>query len=170
MGEKCFVNLIIMNFQLLYLSVILLFVVGCAKPEKRLTQHEQETIIAEVTSTLNEYHDNIRMNGLLGEFKYLDSSASFSWHPPGFSTPISYDSVASIIRANALLFSSIDNHWDSLTVRPLSEVEVEYDGIITSAVFDTSGKFSTFRLRESGLMVKSADGWKLRSGKTDLIH
>lgn len=159
-----------MNFQLLLLSIILLFISGCAKRDKRLTQQEQEAIIAEVTSTLTEYHDNIRMNGLIDEFKYLDSSASFSWHPPGFNTPISYDSVASIIRENALSFSSIDNHWDSLSVRPLSEVEVEYDGIITSAVFDTSGKFSTFRLRENGLMIKKPDGWKLRSGKTELIH
>ena len=115
---------------------------------------------------LKNYYKDINREGLLAEFRYLDSSASFSWHPPGFDGPISYDSIAGIIKNNALTTSSIYLQWDSLIVMPVDASNAKYTGQIKSITTDTSGLIDTFYLSEQGEVVKTKDGWKLRSGKT----
>lgn len=115
---------------------------------------------------LNNYYKDINEQGLIAELKYLDSSADFSWHPPGFEGPIPYDSAAAIIRNNAIIISSARLTWDSLTVIPLHRDTAKYTGRITSIVVDTSGYSDTLYLSEEGVAVRRKDGWKLVSGIT----
>ena len=119
---------------------------------------------------LHNYYKDINEKGLITELKYLDSSADFSWHPPGFDGPISYDSAATIIRNNALVISTARLTWDSLIVIPIHRDTAKYTGRITSIVVDTSGYSDTLFLKEEGTAIRRKDGWKLLSGKTRLIE
>ena len=119
---------------------------------------------------LHNYYKDINEKGLITELKYLDSSADFSWHPPGFEGPIPYDSAAAIIRNNAVVISSARLTWDSLTVIPVHRDTAKYTGRITSIVVDTSGYSDTLFLKEEGTAIRRKDGWKLLSGKTRLIE
>ena len=119
---------------------------------------------------MNDYYNDIKTNGLLAEFKYLDSSEDFSWTPPGYSASISYDSVANILRSNAAGFKSIVNTWNSLEIRPASENRALYTGIITSRVTDISGKITNTKLIERGFVIKRKEGWKLLTGKTIILQ
>ena len=118
---------------------------------------------------MNDYYNEIKTNGLLAEFKYLDSSDDFSWTPPGYSASISYDSVANILRSNAGGIKSILNTWNSLEIHPETEKSANYIGIITSLVTDTSGKITNIKLIERGTVIKRKDGWKLLSGETSIV-
>src|SRR5688572_8196325 len=91
---------------------------SCTNSET-LTETERDEIIKDAKQTLDNYYNDIRKEGLTAEFKYLDNSADFFWVPPGYSSPISYDSVATILHANAPLFKSIDNSFDTLNIIPL---------------------------------------------------
>ena len=154
-----------------YLSfvTILLFSASCADPTE-LTEVERGRVIADVRAMLHQYDDDVRTNGLLAEFAYLDSSEDFFWVPPGYNSPLSYDSVAVIIRKNAALLRSVDNVWDSLRIIPHSGSLATFTGNITSRSVDTSGNVTTVRLIETGLAVRRVDGWKLLSGQTSLLQ
>jgi hypothetical protein len=134
-----------------------------------LTKEERQSVTDSVRATLHRYYEDIRRYGLMAEFGYLDSSAEFSWHPPGYSTSISYDSIAKIIRQNALAVREADNSWDSLHVTPLTNQLATYYGRILSVITDTSGKSDIYILIETGHVIKRADGWKLLNGKTRLV-
>jgi hypothetical protein len=127
---------------------------------------EKKLIIDSITQTLNTYYDDIRAEGLIAEFRYLDNSAEFYWVPPGFSVAISYDSVASIIKQNAPLLKSVDNKWDTLRIDPFSHELATYTGRLHSIVTDTAGHVSETSLIETGVLIKRPDGWKLLSGQT----
>ena len=129
---------------------------------------EKKLIIDSVTQTLNRYYDDIRAEGLMAEFRYLDNSPEFYWVPPGFSVAISYDSVASILRQNAPLLKDIDNKWDTLRIDPLSHELATYTGRLHSIVTDTAGHVSETSLVETGLLIKRRNGWKLLSGQTSV--
>ena len=131
---------------------------------------ESNKVHVDVKSMLHNYYKDINEQGLLAELKYLDSSADFSWHPPGFEAPISYDTAAAIIRNNAIVISSAKLTWDSLTVIPVHRDTARYTGRITSIVLDTSGYRDTLFLEEEGIVIRRRDGWKLLSGKTRLIE
>ena len=129
-----------------------------------------EEVKKEATTTLRQYHKDIAEKGLLAELNYLDSTELFSWHPPGYTGPIGYDSVVSVLNESAPLYLKIDHHWDTLTVLPATKSKVMYLGEVTSIITDTSGRINIHRYKEEGMMIKRADGWKLVSGKTVLIH
>lgn len=141
---------------------------SCASPET-LTETERVEITQVAKQTLDNYYNDIRKEGLTAEFKYLDNSADFFWVPPGYSSPISYDSVAAILNKNALLFKSIDNSFDTLNIIPLSKELVTYTGRLHSIMIDTSGQVSTYTMVETGILIKRKDGWKLLSGQTSVV-
>ena len=154
--------------NLFYLLIPSIFLLSC-KPD-HIWNEESNTVSREVNSMLKNYYKDINKDGLLAELKYLDSSAAFSWHPPGFDGPIQYDSVVGIIRDNALATSAIHLQWDSLEVIPVDAIKANYIGKIESILTDTSGHTDTFYLSEKGEVVKTKEGWKLRSGKTILLY
>jgi hypothetical protein len=145
-----------------------LWLLSC-KQKKDLTTTEKKEIEDSVHQTLDRYNNAIREGGLNAEFAFLDSSSDFFWVPPGYTAPLTYDSVTAIIRRNANSFKSVDNQFTSLLIHPLSEDVCNYTGTIRSVMTDTSGKVNQFYLIETGLMIKRANGWKLLSGQTGMF-
>ena len=153
--------------KILVLFFFILSTLSCKNDH--IWNEESNKVHAEVKSMLHNYYKDINEQGLLAELNYLDTSEDFSWHPPGFEGPIPYDSAAPIIRNNAVIISSAQLTWDSLTVIPIHRDTAKYMGRITSIVVDTSGYSDTLYLSEEGVAIRRKDGWKLLSGKTILI-
>jgi hypothetical protein len=134
-----------------------------------LSEKERVEIVREAKETLDKYYDDIRKEGLTAEFRYLDNSAEFFWVPPGYSSPLSYDSVAKILNQNAPLFRSINNSFDTVTIVPLTKELATYSGRLKSIVTDTAGAVTSFSLIETGILINRNDGWKLLSGQTSIL-
>ncbi len=93
-----------------------LLLISCTQQQAPLPAEQKIIITQEVKQTLNNYYTDIQKNGLTAEFNYLDSSADFFWVPPGYTSAISYDSVAKVLRQNAPHYTSIVNTFDTLTI------------------------------------------------------
>jgi hypothetical protein len=135
-----------------------------------LTSEEEQDIINSIQQMLNNYYKDISKEGLTAEFNYLDNSPDFFWVPPGYSTAISYDSVAKILKLNAPLFRSVDNAFDTLRITPLNRESAIYTARLSSIMTDTSGVVSKLLLVETGVLIKRNDGWKLLSGQTSVVE
>lgn len=138
--------------------------------ESLLTETEKAAIVEGVRMTLKNYHADIKKSGLTAEFNYLDKSDDFYWVPPGYSSAISYDSVAAILKRNSLLYTSVENTFDTLRITALSKDLAGYTGRLHATMTDTTGKSMSFSLVETGLLIKRKDGWKLLSGQTAVIN
>ena len=123
-------------------------------------------VSVDVRKTLKNYYKDINAEGFMAEFRYLDSSDLFSWHPPGYDTFISYDSVSAILKRNALQYRKVQLTWDSLEIIPETELKARYQGYTSAILTDTTGKKDKFHLYEEGMLMKRENGWKLVSGKT----
>ena len=156
-----------MKYSLFHICIAVL-ICSCNQPAG-LTDAERTTKATEARQMLVGYNDDIREHGLLAEFAYLDSSAQFFWVPPGYTSPLSFDTVAKIMRANAAVIKKMDNRWDTLIVNVLSSDIATYTGKLHSTITDTAGKIFNTHLIESGTMIKRKDGWKLLSGQTAAI-
>ena len=143
--------------------------VACKNNEQQFTEQEKALIADTIRQTLNNYYADIRKEGLLAEFRYLDSSSEFFWVPPGFENALNYDSIHSILIKNASSLSSIVNSWENLAIHPLSRELVNYTGKIRSTVTDTAGNVFNSTLLETGIMIRRKNGWKLLSGQTAVI-
>ena len=122
-----------------YISAVLTLLVTNACRTKQPTAPEKQTIINNVRQTLNNYYAEIKKDGLTAEFKYLDSSTDFFWVPPGYTSPVSYDSVVAILKQNAPLYKSVINSWNKLQINPLTKELVIYTGTIHSRITEQSG-------------------------------
>ena len=153
-----------------YLSaIILLFLNSCVQTEK-LTEVEKEHVVSEIAMMFDNYHNDIRKEGLTAEFKYLDQSTDFFWVPPGYKSALSYDSVHSILVNNAKLFNEVLFEWDTLQIFPLTKEIANYSGIVEGSMTDTSGTVTRLLIIESGTVVKRPDGWKLLSGQSAVLE
>jgi hypothetical protein len=153
--------------------LIILFVVvdfSCTPLPTDLSDNDKAAVVTEVRKTLHDYLAAVAASGLTAEFDYLDHSKDFFWLPPGFSTSISYDSVAAILMRNAPLFSAVHNSFDSLRIIPLSSKMAVYTANIRSEMIDTTGQVFSSQLVETGVVIKRVSGWKLLNGQTSLIH
>lgn len=149
--------------------VLLILCLYACHQEKKFGEAEKITVKQETQNMLNNYLDAMKREGLLSEFKFLDNSKDFYWVPPGFTIPLSYDSVRTIIEQNAKAIRSVQYEYDSLLIVPLSPTIANYSAILSGNVTDTSGVNSPVRLIESGVLIKRKDGWKLLSGQTALL-
>ncbi|MEZ5059583.1 MAG: nuclear transport factor 2 family protein [Saprospiraceae bacterium] len=120
----------------------------------------------EATQMLDDYHEAISKESLLGEFAFLDSSEQFFWVPPGYTKALTYEEVALFLRKNSANFSAIDFKWDQLDVYPLSNEIATYTGLLSGSMTDTSGQVSPVKMIESGTLIKRKDGWKLLCGQS----
>lgn len=134
-----------------------------------LNEEEKETVASEVRQMLINYDTDIRKNGLPAEFKYLDNTPDFFWVPPGFSSPLSYDSVANIIKDNAAMFAMVDNKWDTLAIYPLTNELATFTGRINSMLLPVTGSVIKTTLMETGTAIKRKDGWKILNGQTTIV-
>ncbi|MHA4844913.1 nuclear transport factor 2 family protein [Flavitalea antarctica] len=142
---------------------------SCGSSSGPITEEEKMLITRDVKQMLQNYYADIRKAGLEAEFDYLDSSSEFFWVPPGFSSAISYDSVAAILRKNAGLFRSVINEFDTLSIIPISNHLATYTARISSTITDTMDNTNSTLLIETGVVIKRAGGWKLLNGQTSVI-
>jgi len=149
--------------------IIILTLISC-DGIKKSNELDKKSIVEDVYQMLQDYHKDISKEGLTAEFKYLDQSPDFFWVPPGYSTTLSYDSVKNILETNATAFRSIEFHWDTLQIFPLSNEIVNYSGIVVGFMIDTAGVKSTISIIESGTIIKRESGWKLLSGQSAILN
>lgn len=133
-------------------------------------QTDKEQIEREVRLMFKNYHEEVAAKGLSGEFKYLDDSEDFYWVPPGYDSPLSYDSVRQILLQNDRSLAELKLRWDTLRVIPLSSEIVNYTGIVVGHSKDTLGTIYPVSIIESGTLIKRANGWKLLSGQSANIE
>lgn len=155
------------NLVILFALIPSLIIIGSCKVNT--SRIERERIIQQIRQTLEGYHDDIRAKGLTAEFQYLDHSDDFFWIPPGYSSPIPYDSVKAAILNNARLYESVSNTWDTLLVNPINSRYATFAGRFSTVMRDTGGQITRLKLVESGLLVKHNNKWKLLSGQTSVI-
>lgn len=148
---------------------ILLIVSACQQKKAAMSDEAKADVVTEVRQTLNNYLAAVKRDGLTAEFDYLDHSSDFFWVPPGYNSPISYDSVAAFLRTSASLFKSVENSFDTLRIIPLTEELATYTAKLRSVMTDTSGNVTSIKLIETGVVIKRNDRWKLLSGQTSLI-
>lgn len=149
-------------FRIALLSTIFF---GCENYFREKNQPELNAE-KEVRLMFENYHRDIENFGLTAEFKYLDTSENFFWVPPGFTSPLPYDSVRTIVESNAKMFQSVQLQWDTLQLFQLSDQLLNYTGITSGEMVDTTGNKLRVSLIETGIVIKREDGWKLLSGQT----
>lgn len=148
---------------------LLIIAFGCSHEEKpQLSEEEKETIVMDVKETLDNFNADIKAGGITAEFKYLDNSKDFKWMPPGYQSPISYDSCTGMMKRSVGTYKEIDNSFESLTIDALSADTASYTGKIKSMMTDTTGNTMTIYLNEKGKLIKRKGGWKLLSGETTI--
>ena len=155
--------------RIIYTILFLALLTCCAEP-KKLSSNNKENIDNEVRDMFDQYHEAIAKKGLLGEFDYLDDSEDFYWVPPEVTSALNYDSVKTILEANAKGFQKIRFHWDTLIVFPLSKTIANYSGIVKGIMTDTAGVDFPVAIIESGTVIKRDDGWKLLSGQSATLN
>ena len=148
-------------------ALLVIVLIACEAKNEKIDRRKIED---EIRTTITNYYNDIRKEGPLAEFKYLDSSEDFFWTPPGYSAPIDYDSVTAFIRKNAPLFKSVDNSLDTAIITPLANEYAQVFMKTNSTIVDTSGNTSHHTFIETGVMVRRKDGWKFLSGQTSLLN
>jgi hypothetical protein len=157
------------GFRYITTLPILCVVVCIACNGAQLSKRKAAQITREATDMLHNYHKDLAAHGLAAEFKYLDSTDQFNWHPAGYDTAIGFDSVATVLRRLDDFYTSIKSHWDTLSITPLSDSMADYTGIFTTSMTDVSGITDTYTMHESGRLVRRPDGWKMLSGRTSIM-
>jgi hypothetical protein len=153
----------------LFFLPALLLLFSCDQSGKQGAGNDNKAL-TEIKTTIDNYYNDIRREGLLAEFKYLDSSAQFFWVPPGYLNYANYDSIAAAIRRNAASLKSVDNRYDSLLIIPLTNDYAQFVMRTISTAVDQAGDTSRTAFIETGVMVKRKDGWKFLSGQTSILQ
>ena len=155
-----------LNTIVYFFFLLQVLILSCQRGD-HVWNEESNRVTIEVRKTLNNYFKDINAEGPLAELKYLDSSAMFSWHPPGFNGPMDYNSIKTILIQNAASGTRSVVSWDSLEIFPQSKDKAKYEGKITVHMTSATGQKNTVYLSEEGNLARKKDGWKLLSGKTD---
>lgn len=155
-----------MNISKLILFILVCLAIGCNEKSKNLSVAEKDKITSEIIMMFDNYHHAIKTKGLVAEFDYLDDSSDFYWVPPGFDSPLTIDSVKTIITQNSKTIRSIQFSFESIQVFPLNKSIANYSGIVKGIMIDTSNTNSSFKIIESGTLIKRHNVWKLLSGQS----
>lgn len=151
-------------------ALIVYFLIFSCKESVELSTNERNKIKSEVIKTLENYSNDVNFNGLRAEFKYLDSSSSFYWIPPGYISAVSYDSVKKILIATDPTLRAINNRYVDILVDPLSSLYASYKARVISHTEDTAGKIYDVQMLETGVMRKEKNNWKLMNGHTSMME
>ncbi|WP_109300881.1 hypothetical protein [Aquimarina sp. AU474] len=154
--------------QLLYTLILSLIFVSCNSSNEP-KDFDKDSVKESVLLMFDNYHYDIKKEGLTAEFKYLDSSDDFFWVPPRFTSALSYDSVKHILEKNAKAYQTVSFDWDTITIFPLTQDIANFSGIVNSHMIDTSGVSSKFKIIESGTLIKRKSGWKLLNGQSAIL-
>ena len=118
---------------------------------------------------MHDYHNAMREEGLMSEFRFLDNSDEFYWVPPGYQSALTYDSVKYIIEDNARAMVTTDFRWKNLKIYPLSKSIANFSGEVSGLAVDTTNIKIDMSIIESGTLIKRKDGWKLLSGQSTIL-
>jgi hypothetical protein len=152
------------------IAIISILVLSCVKRERSIPDNfDSHKTSAEIREMLDAYHSDMTREGLMAEFKYLDSTDTFFWVPPGYQSALDYDSVRAILEANARAYRSVVFSWDTLQIFPLSNTIATYSGIVNGEMTDTTEQKIRVSIIESGTIIKRADGWKLLCGQSAVL-
>jgi len=151
----------------LFFFIILVSFTGCKEQINTSKQTvDKEHVSTEILQMFDAYHTAIKENGLKAEFDFLDNSSDFFWVPPGYNAPQSYDQVKNALIENDKAITTIEFKFDTIQIYPLSNFIANYTGIVSGKMIDTAGVLSTFKIIESGALIKRKTGWKLLSGQS----
>ena len=138
--------------------------------QKTLNSEDKKSITLEIQQMFENYHNDIIKNGLASEFKYLDTSSDFFWVPPGYEKVLDYDTVKSILITNSKGINFIEFSWENIKIVPLTNNIANYSGIVKCVQVDTNNNSATFKIIESGTLIKRKDGWKFLNGQSRNLH
>ncbi len=138
--------------------------------QETLSKEYKETISLEIKQMFDSFHKDITKNGLMSEFKYLDTSSDFFWVPPGYKKTLDYNTVKSILTRNSKTVNFIEFSWESIKIVPLTNEIANYSGIVKCVQVDTNHNSKTFRIIESGTLIKREDGWKFLNGQSRKLN
>lgn len=149
-------------------TLFIAFCIACTPKQKHIEpdSFDKEKVTQEIKETLKNYFDDMNNEGLLSEFKYLDSSEDFFWVPPGFNKRLNYAETRSVIEDNAPQMLNIDNQWKSIEIHALSNNFATYTGVVSAKYNDTANMPHNYELIETGVLIKRGDNWKILCGQT----
>lgn len=159
-----------MKVNSIYILLLCMFAAACNTPAPETTGYDKMADVTAVKQMLDEYCKAIKEGGLTAEFQYLDSSADFYWVPPGYTSPLGYDTVAAMLKHNAPAYASVDSRYEGVHVVSLTKDIASYTARVSSAVTDTAGNTSVMQLLENGVAIKRTGGWKLLCGQTSVLQ
>lgn len=152
-------------------SIYWAFLIGCGLFGCKVDQtYNSKKVQKEVWDFLHDYQEAMNTEGLMSEFRFLDSTNAFYWVPPGYTSVLNFDSVRTILIATAPTLSQINNRWDYLNVYPLNDTLANYTGKLVMEHQDTSGNINQAELLETGLVVQRKNGWKILSGQSSVVQ
>ncbi|MDO5977914.1 hypothetical protein [Flavivirga spongiicola] len=156
--------------KLIWTTSLLFLVIFNSYGQKTLNNKDKETITFEIKQMFDNYHNDITKSGLVSEFKYLDDSSDFFWVPPGYKETLSYDTIKSILTENSKIIDFIEFSWESIKIYPLTKEIANYSGIVKCVQVDADHNPVTFKIIESGTLIKRKDGWKFLSGQSRSLN
>ncbi len=147
-------------------TILLLAITFYGYSQETLSNDLKESISTEIKQMFENFHHDITKNGLASEFKYLDNSSDFFWVPPGYTKTLDYKTIKDILIENAKLINFIEFSWESVQIFPLTNEIANYSGVVKCVQVDTNHNPMTFKVIESGTLIKREDGWKFLNGQS----
>lgn len=152
--------------KLIWTTSLLFAVIFNSYGQKALSSESKDAITREIQKMFDNYHNDITKNGLTSEFKYLDESSDFFWVPPGYEKVLDYDTIKKILIENSKAINFIEFSWESIKIFPLTNKIANYSGIAKCVQVDINNNPITFKIIESGTLIKRKDGWKFLNGQS----
>ena len=152
--------------KLTWTTSLLFIVILNTYGQKTLSNESKKAITLEIKQMFDNFHNDITKNGLTSEFKYLDTSPDFFWVPPGYTETLDYDTIKKILTDNSKDINFIEFSWEKINIYPLTKNIATYSGVVKCVQVDVNNNPMTFKLIESGTLIKRKDGWKFLSGQS----
>ncbi len=154
----------------IWITSLFFIVIFNSYGQQALNSEHKEAISLEIKQMFKDFHKDITKNGLMSEFKYLDDSSDFFWVPPGYKKALDFDTVKNILVKNSKTVNFIEFSWESIKIVPLTNEIATYSGVVKCVQVDTAHNPKTFKIIESGTLIKRKDGWKFLNGQSRSLN
>ncbi|NMH87870.1 hypothetical protein [Flavivirga algicola] len=156
--------------KLIWTASLFFIVIFNSYGQKALNSERKEAISLEIKQMFDNFHKDITKNGLISEFKYLDDSSDFFWVPPGYKKTLDYSTIKDILTKNSKTVNFIEFSWENIKIVPLTNEIATYSGVVKCVQVDTAHNPITFKIIESGTLIKREDGWKFLNGQSRSLN